>query len=79
MFGLGIVCFILNVALTGYLQSIERVRMSILCVALRGFALLIPCFVLLPLVWGSQGIWLAMPLAETATLAIVAILLRRQR
>lgn len=79
LFGLGIVCFILNVALTGYLQSIERVRMSILCVALRGFALLIPCFVLLPLVWGSQGIWLAMPLAETATLTIVAILLRRQR
>ena len=71
-FATGIVFFILNVAITGYYQSIEQLKRATSFVFLRGFALLIPSFLLLPQVWGVKGIWLAMPMAEfTTTLLII--------
>lgn len=35
---------------------------------LRGYIVLIPCFILLPTVHGIKGLWLAEPLSETMTL-----------
>ena len=67
----GVVFFIVNVALTGYYQSIERVRKSTLFVLLRGFLLLIPCFFILPLFFGTDGMWLAMPVTEVLTLLCI--------
>lgn len=66
-FAVGIVFFILNVAITGYCQSVEQIKKASLIVMLRGFILLIPSFILLPKLFGTEGIWLAMPLAELAT------------
>ena len=71
LFGCGVVFFIVNVALTGYYQSIERVRKSTLFVLLRGFLLLIPCFFILPLFFGTDGMWLAMPVTEVLTLLCI--------
>lgn len=70
-FASGIIFFILNVAIIGYYQSIERVRKATLLVFLRGLLFLLPSFLLLPGLLGIPGIWLAMPLAEVATLAVV--------
>ena len=79
-YAVGIIFFILNVAIIGYYQSIEQIKRATLLVFLRGFALLIPCFILLPKLLGVEGIWLAMPMAEILTIILlVAILFHRQQ
>ena len=79
--GTGTVFFIANVAVIGYFQSLERIRESILFVLMRGVILLIPCFYLLPAVWGTTGMWLAMPVTEALTSTIIygMCLYRRRR
>lgn len=72
-FSLGVVCFILNVALVGYYQSLERVRLATLFVLLRGLIFLIPCFLLFPRLLGIPGIWLAMPASEALTLMVIFV------
>ncbi len=71
-FATGILFYILNIALTGYYQSLERMRRATLIVVLRG-VLLIPCFMVWPRILGSAGIWLAMPMAEMWTLTIIFV------
>ena len=68
----GIPFFILNVAIVGYCQSIERMKAAMTFVFLRGIGLLIPVFILLPLLLGTEGIWLSMPLAEILTSAAIS-------
>ena len=72
-FATGIIFFILNVAIIGYYQSIERIARAILLVCLRGLIFLLPCFVLLPRLYGEAGMWLAMPVAELFTLLSIII------
>lgn len=80
-FAVGFVGFIFNVTAVGYFQSVERVRPATTFALLRGFVLLIPSFLLMPLCCGTAGIWLAMPLAETLTALLVVgfYLWRRER
>lgn len=73
-FATGIVFFILNVAIVGYYQSVEQIKRATVFVFLRGFALLLPSFILLPKLLGTKGIWLAMPLAEVTTTLLIGIL-----
>ena len=73
-FATGIVFFILNVAIVGYYQSVEQIKRATVFVFLRGFALLLPSFILLPKLLGTKGIWLAMPLAEITTTLLIGIL-----
>lgn len=70
-FASGIVCFILNVAVIGYYQSIEQIKRATLYVLLRGFLLLVPSFLFLPMLLDDKGIWLAMPLAELLTTLLI--------
>lgn len=72
-FAVGVIFFILNVAIIGYYQSIEQIKRATIFVILRGFILLIPCFIFLPKLLGTEGIWLAMPVAELITLFIILI------
>jgi Na+-driven multidrug efflux pump len=72
-FSTGIIFFILNVSIIGYYQSIERIGRAILFVCLRGLIFLLPCFVLLPRLYGEAGMWLAMPVAELLTLLSIVI------
>ena len=72
-FATGIIFFILNVAIIGYYQSIERIGRAILLVSLRGLIFVLPCFVLLPRLYGEVGIWLAMPIAELLTLVAIVV------
>lgn len=69
----GVIFFIFNTAIIGYYQSVEQIRKSTFYVLLRGFILLIPIFILLPMLLGVKGIWLAMPLAELFTLAVILV------
>ncbi|MBR4118691.1 MAG: MATE family efflux transporter [Bacteroidales bacterium] len=73
----GILFFILNVAIIGYFQSIELIKRATWFVLLRGFIILIPCFILLPMLLGTTGMWIAMPVAEFITLIAIGATLRR--
>ncbi len=70
-FGTGVLFFILNITLIGYYQSMKNIAKSTLFVFLRGFIILVPSFILLPKLLGINGMWLAMPLAESITLIII--------
>lgn len=68
------ICFVpylLNVVLIGYYQSVEEAKKATFFAVLRGMVLLIPCFLLLPMLIGDLGMWLAMPVSEVATLAAI--------
>ena len=52
LFGAGAVFYIVNIALIGYYQSMEKVRKSTVFMLLRGFIFLIPVFYLLPALAG---------------------------
>ena len=78
-FATGIIFFILNVAIVGYYQSVEQITRATAFVFLRGFALLVPCFILLPKLLGTEGIWLAMPAAEFITFAIILVFSHRRK
>lgn len=73
--------FTLNVVLIGYLQSLERYKPATTFMMLRGFIVIIPCFILLPSAIGTDGLWLAEPLSETITLAslLTFIMMKRVR
>lgn len=73
----GILFFIINVAIIGYYQSIELIKRATWFVLLRGFIILIPCFILLPMVLGSIGMWIAMPVAEFITLIAIGVTAKR--
>ncbi len=71
-FAAGFVCFVVNLAAIGYYQSVERPLPATFFALLRGLVLLVPSFLLLPRLFGTAGIWYAMPLSELlTTLAIV--------
>lgn len=71
--------FAVNVTLIGYYQSIEKVVVSTLYSLLRGIIFVIPTFILLPLVFGDTGLWLAIPAAEILTMLIIITVFRISR
>ena len=79
-YGCGFIFFVLNLAVIGYYQSIEKVKPSTLFALLRGFLFLVPCFLLLPRWLGERGIWLALSCSEwLTTLVILVVWLLRHR
>ncbi|MDE7389090.1 MAG: MATE family efflux transporter [Muribaculaceae bacterium] len=65
------VFFAVNITFIGYYQSIEEAGESIVYTMLRGVVFLVPSFLTLPALLGSDGLWLAIPLAELLTLAVI--------
>ena len=73
LFATGFVCFIFNLTAVGYFQRVERMLPATVFALMRGVVLLVPSFVVMPLVFGTRGIWLAMPVAEGLTaVAVIA-------
>lgn len=79
LFSISYVFFTLNIVLIGYLQSVERIKPSIFFMSLRGIIILIPAFIVLPMVVGNSGLWLAVPFSEiiTTICLIVCLMLKR--
>lgn len=78
-FASGFVFFIVNIAVVGYFQSVERIKPATTFALLRGFIFLIPSFVLLPKSLAVSGIWLAMPLSEALTTVVVLLFVLKHR
>lgn len=77
-YGLGILVITLNIVLIGYMQSVEQSTRASIYSILRGFVIVIPCFILLPQMIGQIGMWLAIPVAEAITLAIIMLTWKRR-
>lgn len=78
LFGIGFLFFGMNILLTGYMQSIGIVRQSIRLTILRGGILTLATFILLPLLCGNNGIWLAVPMAEIISFVCIGIYIVNQ-
>ncbi len=76
LFATGITFFTLNIVLIGYEQSIEQARMATLHMLLRGALVMVPAFLLLPLLLGNNGLWLAVPTSEMITMVVIACQLK---
>lgn len=79
LFALCAVFFAVNIAFIGYYQSVEKAAVSTLYTLLRGILLLVPCFVLLPHLFGVYGLWLAIPAAELLTCVVISLRYVRQK
>lgn len=73
LLGLCALPFALNITFIGYYQSCERAARSIFYMVLRGIIFVIPGFILLPMMCGTDGLWLAIPVSEILTLAVIAL------
>lgn len=73
LLGLCTIPFALNITFIGYYQSCEQSARSITYMMLRGIIFMVPGFILLPRWIGSSGLWLAIPISELLTLAIIVI------
>lgn len=81
LLGLCALPFAINITFIGYYQSCEKSMRSISYMLLRGIIFMVPGFVFLPGILGVPGLWLAIPVSEVLTLAIITIiyLLTRRR
>ena len=73
------VFFALNVVFIGYCQSVTNAGRAIVYTVLRGIIFPLATFMLLPLFFGTTGLWLAIPAAELATLLIIVFVQFRNR
>lgn len=67
-------CFmflVMNVVLIGYLQSLERYNPANIFMLLRGYIIIIPAFIGLPVIIGTTGLWCAPAVSEGLTFAII--------
>ena len=80
VFGTAVVFYIFNLTAIGYFQSVEMVTPSISFALMRGFVFIVPAFLLMPLAFGTTGIWLSLGVSEILTSAgIIWYYLRRHR
>lgn len=63
---------IVNVTIIGYFQSVERAMPAAIYSLARGIIFLIPSFIVMPMLAGDSGIWLALPVSEALTLCLIA-------
>lgn len=73
LLGISAFFFSLNIVMIGYYQSIERAMRSTVYTVLRGIVFLIPSFIVMPRLFGFQGLWLSIPVAETITAVTIMI------
>lgn len=65
------VFFALNIAFIGYYQSIENAMKAMMFTLMRGVFVLVPMFLVMPLLFPGWGIWAAIPASEAITLAAI--------
>lgn len=80
LFSAAVIFYIFNLTAIGYYQSIERATPAIAFALLRGFVFIVPSFLLMPLIAGTTGIWLALAVSEvlTATCIIIFYAVKRR-
>lgn len=78
-YSLGFFFFTVNFVLISFYQSLEQTKRATVWMLLRGVVFVIPSFIVLPKLIGVTGMWLAVPVSEFLTFAVIAICLCRDR
>ncbi|MCH5216907.1 MAG: polysaccharide biosynthesis C-terminal domain-containing protein [Muribaculaceae bacterium] len=73
LFAVGFVFLVVNLTATGIFKGTNRDKTAIVFTLLRGFVFLISCFIILPDMFGTAGIWLAMPISEVLTTMLLGV------
>ncbi len=60
-----------NIVYGEYFQSVRQTKKSVLIIMSRGLLFIIPLLWIMPKLFGINGIWLVMPVAEVLTAIIV--------
>ena len=68
----------LQMVTAAFFQSIGKVNKAILLSLTRQMLFLVPLLAILPRFLGTDGVWLSMPVADTASTILAVFLLRRQ-
>lgn len=63
---------------SNFFQSIGMARKAIILSLSRQVLILIPCLFILPLFWGSKGIWFSMPISDITASLIAGAMLYNQ-
>lgn len=71
LFAVGFIPFAVNLISIGYFQSIEATATANTITILRGYVLVALSFIVMPMLYGQNGAWLAVPAAEIATLMVL--------
>lgn len=79
LFAAAFVFFIFNLTAIGYFQSVERVTPSIVFALMRGFVVLVPSFIVMPMIFGNSGIWLALAASEFLTSTCIVLFYLKNR
>ncbi len=69
----------INVIGSFYFTSIGKAKESALISALRGLVILLLAIIILPILWGMQGVWLVAPVTELLTLLVTIRLLMKDK
>lgn len=79
LFAAAFVFFIFNLTAIGYFQSVERVTPSIVFALMRGLVVLVPSFIVMPMIFGNNGIWLALAASEFLTSTCIVLFYLKNR
>lgn len=60
---------------SNFFQSIGMAKKAIILSLSRQVLILIPCLIILPLFWGSKGVWFSMPISDAAASLIAGAML----
>lgn len=63
---------------SNFFQSIGMAKKAIILSLSRQVLILIPCLIILPLFWGSKGVWFSMPISDAAASLIARAMLYKQ-
>ncbi len=63
---------------SNFFQSIGMAKKAIILSLSRQVLILIPCLIILPLFWGSKGVWFSMPISDAAASLIAGAMLYKQ-
>ncbi len=62
--------------ITNFFQSIGKAKISIILSLSRQMLFLLPLLIFLPPMWGTDGVWWALPMSDTIAFAMAFILMR---
>ncbi|WP_343209756.1 MATE family efflux transporter [Anaerolentibacter hominis] len=69
----------INMIMAAYFSAVARPKPSLMISLTRGFALVVPLLLLMPVLFGMTGVWLAVPLTEALTSMLCMVLIRKYR
>jgi MATE family, multidrug efflux pump len=79
IFGLGFIIMGFNIFFSSYFTSINKGKISALISFLRALVFVILGLIFLPKIFGVNGIWLTVPIAESLTIIVSTILMLKHR